>query len=63
VRMTKSKVELRKMQSEGLLDPKPGKDGGCATCGNPRPPLAERHKDPFCSAACARIYFEAKGVG
>ena len=60
--MTKTKREQLQDQVNGLNDPEPGRDGGCAVCGNPRPPMAEKHGDPFCSATCARMYFEVKGA-
>lgn len=35
-------------------DPKPKRNGGCASCGKARPEVAVKHDDPFCSASCAR---------
>jgi hypothetical protein len=60
--LTKTEIDKRRRQAEGEFDPKPAKGGGCAVCGSPRPPTAVNHGDPFCSATCARIYYEVKGA-
>lgn len=60
--MTTNKLTRLKDQYGGKHDPKPLRGSGCASCGGARPPMAVKHGDPFCSATCARIYFEVKGV-
>jgi hypothetical protein len=37
-------------------DPPPRRGGGCATCGNQRPPIAVSNKDSFCSSQCCRTW-------
>jgi len=59
--MTKSKAQQLRDQYDGRLDPKPER-GKCPVCGSKRPPIAIRHRDPFCSAGCARVWFEANGI-
>jgi hypothetical protein len=41
-------------------DPDIRADGKCVVCKEPRPPLAVKHGDPFCSAACCRKSYHVK---
>lgn len=43
-----------------LREPKVRADGLCYVCRKPRPVVAERNLDPFCSAPCCRKYYEVK---
>ena len=35
-------------------DPQIRKDGRCSVCRKPRPEVAVKHFDPFCSSDCAK---------
>jgi hypothetical protein len=39
-------------------DPPQGADGRCAECGAPRPEVAIKNADPFCSTPCARSWHD-----
>ena len=39
-------------------DPPIREDGRCFKCNKPRPKVAERNFDPFCSTECARWWWE-----
>lgn len=42
-------------------DPPLRSDGGCAVCEKPRPEIAVKNLDPFCSAVCCRAYHRTGG--
>jgi hypothetical protein len=40
-------------------DPRVPEHAGCIRCGEPRPPAAVNHGDPFHSTECCRAWYDA----